>query len=160
MRRKSAAALLWMVERNDPIIYLLRCTRARIAASRALTNRLFLSAEVEHFLEANGYHQGVVRRCGKSREVEAEIERLGAYPNHFAILAITLQTFPHIKRKLSPELRCGSMVFANVVHRSHADKSLSEELDRVLGAGVRLRMFRVRGRLYGDLLRLSSRKVE
>ena len=72
--------------------------------------------------------------------MEATIERLEADSTEKAVLTITLQTFPHIKKHLSAELREVSMVLADEVHRSHADKSLTEEMGRVLGGPVPLRM--------------------
>ena len=46
-----------------------------------------------------------------------------------------------IKKHLSPGLREVTIALADEVHRPHADKSLTEEMDRVLGGPVPLRMY-------------------
>ena len=71
-----------------------------------------------------------------SRDVDEAVERLESDPSEEIMLSLTLQTFPHIERQLPPELSRASMVFADEVHRSHADTSLTEELNRVLGRTV------------------------
>ena len=43
--------------------------------------------------------------------------------------------------QLDMELREVSMVLADEVHRSHADKTFTEEMGRVLGGPVPLRMY-------------------
>ena len=68
-------------------------------------------------------------------------ERVNSGIFQICVLAITLQTFPFIQKQLSPALRKRTMVFADEVHRSHADKSLTEALEKSVGVGVRLRMF-------------------
>ena len=57
-----------------------------------------LFEEVNCFMTKNGYDEDVVQRCGKARDVEAAIERLEAEALDQAVLTVTLQTFPHIKR--------------------------------------------------------------
>ena len=57
-----------------------------------------------------------------------EIDLLESESSRVTVLAITLQTFPHIERQLSAGLRRATAMLADEVHRSHADKSLSEEL--------------------------------
>ena len=57
-----------------------------------------------------------------------EIDLLESESSRVTILAITLLTFPHIERQLSAGLRRATAMLADEVHRSHTDKSLSEEL--------------------------------
>jgi hypothetical protein len=64
----------------------------------------------------------------------------------------------YIKRQLSPELCQASMVLADEVHRSHADKSLTEELNRVLGGAVPLRLYT--GTATNRCLRLFGNRIQ
>ena len=41
-----------------------------------------------------------MERCATSRDVDGAIERLESDPSEEAVLSLTLQTFPHIKRQL------------------------------------------------------------
>jgi type I site-specific restriction-modification system R (restriction) subunit len=115
-----------------------------------------LAAEVSSFLEKMGCE--CVERCASSKDVDEAIERLETNPAEQIVLSLTLQTFPHIKRQLSPELCQASMVLADEVHRSHADKSLTEELNRVLGGAVPLRLYT--GTATNRCLRLFGNRIQ
>lgn len=67
------------------------------------------------------------------RQMESEKKRF--------VLTVTLQSFPHVKQQLGASLQEDTLVFADEVHRSHADKALSEELSQTLGDRSRLLMY-------------------
>jgi hypothetical protein len=77
-------------------------------------------------LVPNGHVAETVIRCSSGQDVEREVERLEADPKAKAILAVTLQSFPHINLELTDKLRKATAALADEAHRSHADKSLSE----------------------------------
>jgi hypothetical protein len=115
-----------------------------------------LAAEVNPFLEKMGCD--CVERCATSREVDTAIARMESDPSEQIVLSLTLQTFPHIKRQLSPDLCQASMVLADEVHRSHADKSLTKELNRVRGGAVPLRLYT--GTAANRCLRLFGNRIQ
>ena len=62
-------------------------------------------------------------------------------PKKRLVLTVTLQSFPHLRGALPKELEETTVVMADEVHRSHADKAFSEELSKVLGGRPRLLLF-------------------
>ena len=86
-------------------------------------------------------------------EQRPEIQKVTAaceLPGHFQkllepqtkrILIVTLQSFPHLREALPEQLQEKTLVLADEVHRSHADRSFTEELERALGPKPRLMLF-------------------
>ena len=110
-----------------------------------ITDRTDLNAqlyeEVSSFLCKSGHDCETVISCGSAKEFQAKIHEMEENENACAVLAVTLQSFPHVEVGLSAELRNRTVVLCDEVHRSHADKSLSEELNTVLGGKVKLLMY-------------------
>eukprot|EP00928_Gymnodinium_smaydae_P020381 TRINITY_DN17876_c0_g1_i1.p1 TRINITY_DN17876_c0_g1~~TRINITY_DN17876_c0_g1_i1.p1 ORF type:complete len:1075 (-),score=179.60 TRINITY_DN17876_c0_g1_i1:198-3362(-) len=110
-----------------------------ISDRKDLDEQLFEAAK--DFMEKNGYPEGTVRSCSKGQQVEKVIRELEEDHDAKAVVAVTLQSFPHVSQLLSPELRDATAALADEAHRSHADKSLSEELNRVLGGPVHFLLY-------------------
>jgi len=95
----------------------------------------------KHFLEKNGHGVDIVTQISKSQQLERVIRHLEEDPQAKAVVTVTLQSFPHVSLQLSENLRKASAALADEAHRSHADKSLSEELNRVLGGPVHFLLY-------------------
>lgn len=120
----------------------LRCLGVRLAL--LITDRRDLDAQIyeeaRHFFEKT--HKEVsVMSCGSGKELTAAIQELEDNPRAKKVITVTLQSFPHVEVEMSETLRKSTAALADEAHRSHADKSLSEELNRVLGGPVHFLLY-------------------
>jgi hypothetical protein len=122
-----------------------------------LDDNLFKEVQqlVEH-VQRKGHKSLKVCQCKGHRDIEKHVQELADEPNAKMALCVTLQTFLHVRgSELPAALRESTAVLADEAQRSHADKALSEELARFLGAGVPLVMYTGTAtdrclRLYGE----------
>ena len=82
-----------------------------------------------------------VFQVNNAMELQKHFSKMVEDPKKRLVLTVTLQSFPHLRGALPKELEETTVVMADEVHRSHADKAFSEELSKVLGARPRLLLF-------------------
>jgi len=85
--------------------------------------------------------QPEVFQVNNAMELQKYFCKMVEDPKKRLVLTVTLQSFPHLRGALPKELEETTVVMADEVHRSHADKAFSEELSKVLGARPRLLLF-------------------
>lgn len=82
-----------------------------------------------------------VHQVTAASELESWFDALLQQPKLRCVLVVTLQSFPHLQRPLPAELQDKTVILADEVHRSHADRSFSEEMEKAVGIKPRLFLF-------------------
>lgn len=82
-----------------------------------------------------------VLQVSAASELQQHFDKLTEDSLARCVLVVTLQSFPHLQTTLPPALQEKTLVVADEVHRSHADRAFSEELQKAIGAVPRLLLF-------------------